>query len=172
MNQQTIIQNESVKKTKNKGKGCLISFVILFFIVSIILGLLNSFGKLEPSTETEEDSFQEKSGEDYETAVWQSFWESASDYFGVEYSDYKMADTAYSYISESITTDGNISYYYLIQTAYETQNIYGATSLHKVTARCYYVPDTNVVYTTYMTCDGERVYYDGEKEAWLLGMES
>lgn len=114
-----------------------------------------------------------KSGADYESLVWQAFWETASDHFGVEYSDYSMTNTAYGYICENTTTDGYTSYYYLIRTAYETKNVLGQTVLHNVTARCYYVPDySDVVYITYMTCDGETVYFDEEKESWLLGMES
>lgn len=123
------------------------------------------------STPDEQDT--EKTGEDYELAVWQAFWESASDYFGVEYSDYKMSQTAYSFICDNETSDGYTSHYYLIQTAFETENVYGQKIVHKVTARCYYVPEySNTVYTVYMTCDGETVYFDEETEDWLLGIGS
>ena len=110
-----------------------------------------------------------KSGEDYELSVWEAFWETTSASLGLEYSDYKMAHTAYSFVSESETSDGYKAYYYLIQTAYETENVFGKEVLHPITARCYYVPEySNVVYTTYMTIDGETVLFDEETENWLL----
>ena len=41
--------------------------------------------------------------------------------------------------------------------------------MHEVTARCYYVPEySNIVYMTYITLDGETVYFDEETEDWLL----
>ena len=170
MNGQSIEENGKVKKNKRK-RGCLIG-VLVFVAFSIMIGLLNNYGVLEDDKK-EGKGKAIKAGEDYETVVFQAFWEGASEFFEVEYSDYKMTHTAYSFVSESKTTDDYISYYYLINTAFETENVFGVKVLHKVTARCYYVPEySNTVYTTYMTCDGERVYYDGEKESWLLGMES
>lgn len=90
-------------------------------------------------------------------------------WIGVPYSDYKWTHTAYSYISDSQTSDGYTAYYYLIRTAYETTNAFGQNILHEVTARCYYVPEySNIVYMTYITLDGETVYFDEETEDWLL----
>lgn len=133
-----------------------------------MLGLL--IGCTSPQTKEKNG---EKSPEDYELTVWQTFWETASEYFGVEYSSYKVAQTAYGYICENETSDGYISYYYLVKTAYETQNAFGQTISHPVTARCYVVPEySNKVYITYITRDGETVYFDEETEDWLLGIGS
>ena len=138
----------------------------------VLICALLSFAWLLVSCGTPADNADvPKGGKEYEGAVWQAFWESASERFGVEYSDYKMAHTTYSFISENTTSDGYISYYYLIQTAYETRNAFGQEVLHKVTARCYYVPDySKAVHTTYMTHDGEVVFFDEETEDWLLGI--
>lgn len=126
----------------------------------------NNESAAESSSQTEN-----RSPEDYEGDVFQAFWESASDSFGVEVSDYAWTHTAYNYISESKTSDGYTSYYYLIRTGFEAPNAFGQDVLHEVTARCYYVPDySNIVYTTYMTLDGETVYFDEETEDWLLGI--
>lgn len=110
-----------------------------------------------------------KGGEGYEGTVWEAFWETTSSSLGLEYIDYKMDHTAYSYVSESTTSDGYTAYYYLIKTAYETENVFGKKVLHPITARCYYVPEySNTVYTTYMTIDGETVIFDEKTEDWLL----
>ena len=121
---------------------------------------------------TDQKQEEKKSGEDYESLVWEAFWEGASDYFGVEYSAYKVWDTAYDYIQDFETSDGYIAHYYLIRTAFETINMLGQKITHQVTARCYYVPEySDTVYTTYMTLNGEKVYYDEETECWLMAMD-
>ena len=114
---------------------------------------------------------KEASGKDYEAQVFAAFWESACGSFGVNYSDYKWTHTATSYISDSTTSDGYTAHYYLIKTAFDTENVFGQKINHEVTARCYYVPDySNLVYTTYLTLDGEKVLFDEETEDWLLGI--
>ncbi len=169
-NSNVIIQAEKRKQ----NKGCLIVFLIAFIVFALIMGYLGSSGKLKSEPNKKENEITNsqtiKSGKEYEDMVWQAFWEGASDFFKVEYSDYKMTHTACGFLNENETTNGQKSYYYLIQTAYETENIYGTKILHKVTARCYYVPETNTTYTTYITCDGETVYFNEEKENWLLGI--
>lgn len=131
----------------------------------------NSTSTSPDDEEQESEQPQEINPEDYEGDVFTAFWENASESFGVEYSDYKWAHTAYSYISDSQTSDGYIAYYYLIQTAYESTNAFGQNVLHEITARCYYVPEySNTIYTTYITLDGKTVYFDEETEDWLLDM--
>lgn len=158
-----------------KRMGCLIPVIALVVVLIVVFAMTNSDNSGEPdysnpaqqSTQTDE-----KQAEDYEGDVFTAFWEGASDFFGVEYSDYKWTHTATSYICDYETSDGYITHYYLIKTAFETKNIYGQEVLHEVTARCYYVPDySNTVYTTYLTLDGEVVSYDEETECWLMNMD-
>ena len=136
----------------------------VFMVLSLAAcGLSNSTNQT-PTT-------KEASGKDYEAQVFTAFWEAACSSFGVNYSDYKWTHTATSYISDSTTSDGYTAHYYLIKTAFDTENVFGQKINHEVTARCYYVPDySNVVYTTYLTLDGEKILFDEETEDWLLGI--
>lgn len=137
---------------------------ILVFVLSLTL-LLPACGN---SNGTDE---KEVSPKDYEGKVFSTFWEGACELFGVEYSEYKTTHTAYSYIQDFETSDGYTSHYYLIETAFETENVFGHEILHPVTARCYYVPEfSSTVYTTYLTLDGESIYFDEETEDWLMGI--
>lgn len=157
-----------------KRSGCLVPIVIFVVLLIAIIAIP------KPDTDgnsTQSNSAQQseqeniKSPEDYTGDVFTAFWEGASDFFGVEYSDYKWTHTATSYICDYETSDGYTAHYYLIETAFETKNAFGQDVLHEVTARCYYVPDySNTVYNTYLTLDGETVYFDEEKENWLMDM--
>lgn len=152
-----------------KGKGCLLSAIVFLVLLAAIIGVTNSDN--ENSSEQQSTQVSIKQAEDYEGDVFSAFWESASAFFGVEYSDYKWTHTATSYLGDYETNGGYIAHYYLIKTAYEAKNIYGQEVLHEVTARCYYVPDySNTVYTTYVTLDGDVVSYDEETEYWLMNM--
>lgn len=157
-----------------KRSGCLVPIVILvvFLIVAIAIPKPDTNENSNAGNSTQQTEQEEgKNPEDYEGDVFTAFWESASDFFGVEYSDYKWTHTATSYICDYKTSDGYTAHYYLIETAFETKNAFGQDILHKVTARCYYVPDyNNTVYNTYLTLDGEAVYFDKEKENWLMDM--
>lgn len=160
---------------KKRRNGCLVLIVcsIIFLVtVAVIPKLIQSEGTGGESQANQVKQTEDNSPEDYELMVFESFWESASDYFGIEYSDYKWTDTATSYICDYETNGGYSAYYYLIKTAFETKNAYGQKISHEVTARCYYVPDySNTVYITYLTLDGDKVYYDEETENWLMNMD-
>lgn len=159
-----------------KQSGYLIPLTILVLIMLIAVIAIPKSNESEntglenQSTHTEQN--KENTGKDYSGAVFDAFWKGASNFFGVEYSDYKWTHTATSYICDYETNGGYTSHYYLIKTAFETENIYGQNILHEVTARCYYVPDySNTVYTTYLTLDGDVVFYDEETENWLMNMD-
>lgn len=174
------------QKTKNKNGARVFGIIALVLIVIIFIATIgsnsndnsnnaggNNLSQVENNgNSTEQKQDEKKSGEDYELLVWEAFWEGASDYFGVEYSAYKMWDTVYDYIQDFETSDGYTAHYYLIRTAFETTNVLGQKITHQVTARCYYAPEySNTVYTTYMTLNGETVYYDEETECWLMDMD-
>lgn len=145
-------------------KKFLTVIVSVFVAVSLVACGLSTNTNQTPTT-------KEACGKDYETQVFNAFWEGACGSFGVNYSDYKMLHTATSYICDSTTSDGYTAHYYLIKTAFDTKNVFGQKINHEVTARCYYVPDySNVVYTTYITLDGEKILFDEETEEWLLGI--
>ena len=170
----------TVKKKSSKPFGVAALVLVIIAIVSTIgpNNVSNKENAVDDSNSTSKnestvESIQiiEKSGEDYESLVWEAFWGSASDAFGVEYSDYKAFDTVTDYIKEFETSDGYTSYYYLIRTAFETTNAFGTKIKHPVTARCYYVPDySDIVYVAYMSLDGEDVLYDEETENWLMSI--
>lgn len=181
------IENTPIKqKAKNKNGARVFGIIALVLIVIIFIATIgsnnndnsnNADGNNQSQVEnngnsTEQKQDEKKSGEDYELLVWEAFWEGASDYLGVEYSAYKMWDTVYDYIQDFETSDGYTAHYYLIRTAFETTNVLGQKITHQVTARCYYAPEySNTVYTTYMTLNGETVYYDEETECWLMAMD-
>ena len=144
--------------------GCSIAFTIVVTGL-IIWAIIGAFAS--------NTSPGEKTAEDYESVVFDAFWETASDAFGVEYSDYKWTETATSYICDYKTAGGQTAHYYLIETAFETKDAYGQDVSHKVTARCYYVPEYNesAIYTTYITLDDETVCFDAETENWLMNMD-
>lgn len=153
--------NKSSIHVNTRGLGCLVG--VLFVIVIGVIGIVSNPNSTTPA---------EKTGKDYESAVFSAFWEGASESFGVEYSDYKLAHTATSYISDYTTAGGQTAHYYLIKTGFETTNAFGHTTLHHVVARCYYAPDySNTVYTTHITLDDETVYYNSETENWLMNMD-
>ena len=165
--------NPNNVKPKGKSKKTLIILVaLLIFFIGIVGAGTNA--EKDPSnnkTTTVEKTTKAKSGEDYEFQVFDAFWSGICGELGVQYSDCKETHTAYSYICDYTTTDGYTAYYYLINTAYETENIYGKKVLHPITARCYYVPDySKNVILTYMTVDGEKVLFDEEKEDWVMGI--
>ena len=142
---------------------------VIIGIMCCVLAIIMT-GLLASCSESS-NSDSPKTGEDYESAVWRVFWEAASEQFGVEYSDYKMTQTSCSYICDNEMSNGYVSHYYLIQTAFEKANSLGQTVLHNVTARCYYAPEyKNTVYIVYVTLDGETVCYEEETEDWLLGI--
>lgn len=157
-----------------KRSGCLVPIVIFVVLLIAIIAIPkpDTAGNSTQSNSTQQSEQENiKSPEDYTGDVFTAFWEGASDFFGVEYSDYKWTHTATSYICDYETSDGYTAHYYLIETAFETKNAFGQDVLHEVTARCYYVPDySNTVYNTYLTLDGETVYFDEEKENWLMDM--
>ncbi len=162
---------EDTKDIKQKKKINLVLIVVAILLVIITLITIISNGLTD--TNSEESKTQEtttiKSGEDYESFVFDAFWMGICGSFGVEYNDFKMAHTTYDYIQDFTTSDGYTAHYYLIQTAFETKNAFGQKVLHPVTARCYYVPDySETVYATYVTLDGEVVVFDEEKESWLM----
>jgi len=174
------------QKAKNKNGARVFGIIALVLIVIIFIATIGSNNNdnsnnadsnnqsqvVNNGNSTEQKQDEKKSGEDYELLVWEAFWEGASDYFGVEYSAYKMWDTVYDYIQDFETSDGYTAHYYLIRTAFETTNVLGQKITHQVTARCYYAPEySNTVYTTYMTLNGETVYYDEETECWLMDMD-
>lgn len=158
-----------------KRKGCLIPIIAVFVLLIVVIAMHKSSESDNTGTEsqsTKTEQIKEKTAEDYESAVFEAFWKGASNYFGVEYSDYKWTHTATSYICDYETNGGYTAHYYLIKTAFKTENVYGQEVLHEVTARCYYVPDySNTVYTTYLTLDGDVVFYDEETEEWLMNMD-
>lgn len=145
---------------------------ILAFILSIFMILsLSACSFSSPTDSSSKIQNTNASGKDYETLVFNSFWESTCGEFGVNYSDYKWTHTVTSYISDSTTSDGYTAHYYLVKTAFDTKNAFGQKILHEVTARCYYVPDySKLVYVTYITLDGEKILFNEEKEDWLLGI--
>ena len=147
------------------------AFVAIIFSLIILVIIL--VGVTEDATTSKGDTTATaaKNGEAYELVVWQAFWESTSKVFGIEYSDYKITYTVCDYIQNFTTSDGYESHYYLVKTAFETENAAGEKILHPVTARCYYVPQhSNTVYTTYLTLDSKKVFFDEECEDWLMGM--
>ncbi len=171
------------KNTSNKNGVrflCILMVALVIILIAKIGSNNNESSNVEGNNQsqaenngnsTEQKHDKNKSGEDYEVPVWQAFWESASAYFGVDYSDYKVAHTVYDYIQDFETSDGYTAHYYLIRTAFETTNALGQKITHKVTARCYYAPEhSNTVYTTYMTLNGETVFFDEETEDWLMGI--
>ena len=143
-------------------------------IISVVLSIIVALSLAACGTTTETnptEASKTKSGEDYTSLVTDAFWEGTCGLFGINYSDFKMWDTATSYISESTTSDGYTAHYYLVKTSFDTKNAFGQKINHQVVARCYYVPDySNVVYTTYITLDGEKILFDEETEDWLLGI--
>lgn len=143
-----------------------------YFAVVLSIIMVLSIVACGSTTDTNSTNLnKEKNGEDYTTLVTDAFWEGTCGLFGINYSDFKMLDTATSYISDSTTSDGYTAYYYLVKTSYDTKNAFGQKINHQVTARCYYVPDySELVYVTYITLDGEKILFDEEKEDWLLGI--
>lgn len=174
-NEKTITTPSESKNDKRKKnqKTALIVLSIIFILIIILIAIGSGKDKntTDNKTETKATTTEAINGEDYESAVLDAFWSGTSSILGIEYSDFKFTHTACSYICEQKTSDGYTSYYYLVETACETKNAYGTKVTHPITARCYYVPDySNDVMVTYMTLDGEKVYYDEEKEDWLLGL--
>ena len=103
---------------------------------------------------------------DTEAAVTTVVKETLAESWGLEYGDFKISETACDYISESETSDGGTSYYYLFRSAYEDD--FGVN--HPITARAYLVKGDNTCYITYVTHDGESVHFDEETEDWLLNI--
>ena len=155
--------NKSTAHVDTRGLGCLVSLVVVIVVVAV--SVFSSVKNPKPKP-------VEEPGKQYESAVFDVFWTSASKAFGVEYSDYKWTQTATSYLMDFETAGGHTAHYYLIETAFETENVFGKKVLHPVTARCYYAPDyKDTVYVTYITLDGETVYFDEETENWFMNMD-
>ena len=154
-------------KKKRIAVGIIASLLVAIIVIVLIVAVSSCNNMLEDDATVD----QVKTGEDYELLVWRAFWEEASVTFGVEYSDYKMTHTSYSYIVDYETVEGYISHYYLINTAFEKEDKKGKKELHLVTARCYYVPEfSDKVYLTFMTLDSESVLFDEKTEDWLMGL--
>lgn len=136
--------------------------IILFLCAVTMSLLLVACGGEGGSSSNEKDY----TSTDAEAAVTTVVKESLAESWGLEYSDFKISETACDYISESETSDGGTSYYYLFRSAYEDN--FGNN--HPVTARAYLVKDDNTCYITYVTLDGESVYFDEETEDWLLNI--
>lgn len=170
----TITSKKTNKNNPTEKQKKIIIVLVAFIILMLIIGNLaskNGDGSSNNPENTTESTTVVKSGEEYETQVLDAFWEGASSVLGIQYSDFKFTHTACSYIQDFTTTDGYTSYYYLIETAYETENVFGKKVTHPITARCYYVPEySNDVMVAYMTLDGEKVLFNEEKEDWLMGM--
>ena len=169
-----VFNNISVKKKKDadvqKKKVRIIAAIALALCLVLLIGL---FAGENSSNDNETGiTVNATSGEDYSSSVFDAFWNSVSNTLGVEYSDYNWLDTATSYIQDFETADGYIAHYYLIETSYTETNYYGQEITHDITARCYLAPDYNdTVYMTYMTLDGEVVYFDEETENWFMNMD-
>ena len=103
-------------------------FFTLFMSIILILSLA-SCGSI---TDTNLINSNKKSGEDYTSLVIDAFWKKACVLFGINYSDFKMMDTATSYISDSTTSDGYTAHYYLVKTSYDTENVFGKKELNKI----------------------------------------
>ena len=148
--------------------------VITIFLAVIMILLLAACDMDTGATSNDNDSANTKGNSnsaeidytdsDTEAAVIPVVKETLAESWDLEYSDFKIFETVGDYISESETSDGKTSYYYLVKTAYDDDG--GNT--HSAAVRAYLVTGDNTCYITYVTVDGECVYFDEEAEDWLL----
>lgn len=159
----------AIENRKLRKKLIILCVSVSVCIIPLLIYTFPDTPTAENPAATQEEP-QEVRPQDYELSVFNTFWEGTSERLGLEYSDYKWTRTSTSYISDFQTSDGYTVHFYRIETAFETENIFGKKIVHPVEARCYYIPDKNTVYTPYVTLDGEVIAYNEEQESWLMGM--
>ncbi len=169
------VADSSPKKPKKIEP--LLSVAIIVAIVTVIVAVIVfavwNKRKNAETVETTRILVEEVTEAAYDSYVWESFSRVAGTLMQVDSSVFLPEQTSNEYVCEYTTVDEFAVYHYVINTAYEEIGADGKKTLHKVSARCFYVPEcSKEVIITNLLVDGTALVSDNAKESWLMGQGS